>query len=61
MTDANRILDAADKAASDVYIFDEDVRLVIVAALRELAKRPDDWNRYELDDLADEIEGKNDD
>jgi len=60
MTDANRILDAADKAASDHFVYD-DIRPLVAAVLREMSKRPDDWNRYELADLADEIEGSNDD
>lgn len=64
MTDANRILDAADKAASDHFVYD-DIRPVVVAVLRELAKsyedpykeRPEDLIGDELTELADEIEG----
>ena len=65
MTDADRILKAAvmayDKCACDCEGCRDYFRPIVVAALRELSKRPDDWNRYELADLADEIEGNSDD
>lgn len=68
MTDADRILDAADKAASDCFVYD-DIRPVVVAVLRELAKSYEDPYKVcqedligdELTELAGEIEGENDD
>lgn len=63
MTDANRILEAA-KATPIAHRLDaeDDVRPVVVAVLRELAKGYDEYTEGvigdELSELADEIDRK---
>lgn len=61
MTDAETILQAAYRAAA-MHSTPEDVRPVVVAVLETLTSfLGDHWTYEELLELADEIEGSNDD